>query len=241
MLDQLRVLCFDLDDTLWDVGRVIDGADAAVEAFLQQHYPRIAERHDRSQLRAGRLALAEQQPQLAHDLTWLRTESMRQVAVALGYPDRAGEEAFEVFIAARNKVEFYPDVLPALEHLGQRFRLASLSNGNADLARVGIDQHFAVSFSARQLGVAKPDPRSFGAVVTALGVSPSQVAYVGDDPDIDVVGARAAGLRTVWIHRGRRDWPAALAAPDLAVADLAALTEWASAVSPGTVGRSPRE
>ena len=57
---------------------------------------------------------------------------------AAGYAESACEEALEVFLAARNRVEFFDDVRPALERLRARYRLFALSNGNADLERCGI-------------------------------------------------------------------------------------------------------
>jgi FMN hydrolase / 5-amino-6-(5-phospho-D-ribitylamino)uracil phosphatase len=222
MLQDLRALCFDLDDTLWDVQSVLTHAEGRVAEFLAERYPRLAV-HSRDSLRAARLELSLAEPGRAHDLTWLRIESMRRAAIAADYPGAVGEECFEVFIAARNQVQLYDDVLPALDALGRRYALATLSNGNADLVRIGLAPRFAATLSARDVGVAKPQRGAFEAVTRALGLDPAEVAYVGDDPHVDVVGARAAGLRTVWINRNGRDWPDEAAAADLTVTDLAEL------------------
>jgi putative hydrolase of the HAD superfamily len=148
MLHDLQVLCFDLDDTFWDVRQVLDRAEQRVAAFLALRYPRLAQRYTRADLLAARQRLAAAEPALAHDMTWLRTETMRRLAVAEGYPDAAGAEAFDVFIVARNEVELFPDVRPALERLSARFRLATLSNGNADLHRIGLAPLFTVMLNA---------------------------------------------------------------------------------------------
>ncbi|MFO1428289.1 MAG: HAD family hydrolase [Steroidobacteraceae bacterium] len=224
MLQAVRALCFDLDDTFWDVQRVLARAEGRVAEFLAQHYPRLASL-DREQHRAARIELAREAPQRSHDLTWLRTEAMRRLARTAGYPDAVGEQAFAVFIEARNEVELFDDVLPALGRLRSRYVLATLSNGNADLARIGIAEHFTVRLSARDVGVAKPHRDAFAAVAHALGLAAGEVAYVGDDPHTDVAGARAAGLRTVWINRRGLPWPDAAGEPDLVVADLAELAQ----------------
>lgn len=151
MLDGLKVLCFDLDDTFWDIRRVLERAEQRVAHFLGERYPKLA-RHSRSDLLAARMALAREMPERAHDLTWLRTETLRRLAVDDGYPDHVGAEAFDVFIAARNEVELFPDVRPALERLAARYTLATFSNGNADLDRIGLAPMFSVSLNAERVG-----------------------------------------------------------------------------------------
>jgi len=220
MFHDLQVLCFDLDDTFWDVRQVLDRADQRVGAFLEQRYPRLARNYSRADVLAARMRLAATEPDKAHDLTWLRTETMRRLACDQGYHDGVGAEAFEVFIVARNEVELFPDVRPALERLAGRFRLASLSNGNADLHRIGLAPLFTVMLNSARIGVAKPHPEAFAAVARELGCEPARMLYVGDDPHADVLGARAAGLRTAWVNRRGAAWPDIGPAADLEIASL---------------------
>jgi putative hydrolase of the HAD superfamily len=229
MFHDLQVLCFDLDDTFWDVRQVLERAEQRVAVFLAERYPRLAERYTRADLFAARQRVAAAEPGRAHDMTWLRTETMRRLAVGEGYPDAAGAEAFEVFIAARNEVELFPDVRPALDRLAARFRLATLSNGNADLHRIGLAPLFDVMLNAAGVGVAKPHPEAFVAVARALGCEPGRMLYVGDDPHADVLGARAAGLRTAWVNRRGMPWPDIGQAADL---EIAGLHDLVAALSP---------
>jgi putative hydrolase of the HAD superfamily len=137
---------------------------------------------------------------------------------------------WEIYFAARNRVELYPDSLPALERIGARWPLVSLTNGNADLQRIGLHTHFAHHVCARDSGVAKPDPRIFLAAAERLGVAPAQILHVGDDPVMDMVGARDAGLRTAWINRDGLPWPGELGAPpELDLRDMTALADWLEA------------
>ena len=117
------------------------------------------------------------------------------------------EEAFRVFDRARNQVELFADVLPALERLGRGFRLLTLTNGNADLEQVGIAHHFAANYSARELGVAKPDTEIFIAVCEREGLTPEEILHVGDHPENDIIAARAAGMAAVWVNRQGQRWP----------------------------------
>ena len=71
MLDGLQVLCFDLDDTFWDVRRVLDRAEQRVAAFLAIRYPRLA-RHSRQEFIAARMALATVSPPMPESKTRMR-------------------------------------------------------------------------------------------------------------------------------------------------------------------------
>lgn len=224
-LGELRAIAFDLDNTLWDVGPVIVRAEQRLHAWLREHCPRITERVSIEEMRAARELLARNEPHNAHDFTYLRISALAAHARACGYEEAVAERAFQVFFAARNELQPYADVQPALEHLRSRYALASLTNGNADLELIGLASLFSVSLNARQIGTAKPHPRCFQQLARDLRLQPRNILYVGDDPLLDVEAARACGLRTAWMNRSHTPWPADLERADLNVADCIHLTE----------------
>ncbi|MFF3513353.1 HAD family hydrolase [Streptomyces sp. NPDC002573] len=100
----------------------------------------------------------------------------------------------------------FPDVLPVLDALAASHRHAVLSNSSVHiqeykLRTLGVRDRFEAVLCAAELGVSKPDARAFRAACDALGLTPRQVAYVGDHPEIDGRGAAEAGLLSVWIDR----------------------------------------
>jgi putative hydrolase of the HAD superfamily len=216
-------VCLDLDDTLWEVGPVLERAERALMAWLDLHCPRVTALHDLASMRRLRARVAEEFPGMGHDFTFLRREALLRHARQAGYPESVADQAFEVFYSMRNRVEPFADVVPALERLGRRYRLMSLSNGNADLGVIGLAPFFEHSVAAREAGAAKPDRRIFESLLDRAGLEPGQVAYVGDDPLADVEGARSAGLHAVWMDRFGRAWPDGLAPPACRVRDLAEL------------------
>jgi putative hydrolase of the HAD superfamily len=163
----------------------------------------VADSQARSALRQQ---VMDAHPDLHHDLSHQRQELIRLALHQCGEDTAHAPEAFEVFFAERNRVDFYVDALPALAQLAARFPVLAVSNGNADLARVGVDHLFAGSVSARDAGVAKPDGRIFAAAASRLGLAPEQVLHVGDDPALDVLGALAAGMQAVWVNRDGKPW-----------------------------------
>lgn len=220
-MTQTRVLSLDLDDTLWPVGPVIAAAEAALYDWIKLRHPDAARGHDAGSMRAMRERLAAEFPERSHDLTFLRHRALAAQFEAAGSPASACDEAMEVFLAARNRVEFYDDVRPALERLRADYRLFAVSNGNADLGRCGIGDLFDGHITAIAAGAAKPDARIFAALTRMAGVSAGAITHVGDDPLTDVVGARQAGLRPIWLNRGgAREWPAALAPPERTISSL---------------------
>ena len=220
----IRAICFDLDNTLWEIEPVLNRAERILADWLERRYPRIRERFTAAEVLEVRAALLAEQPHQAHDLSFLRRETIARCATEVGYKRDMAHEAFSVWHAARNQVEPYAEVIPALEKLKARFRLASLSNGNADLKVIGLAHHFEVTLSAGALGYAKPDPRAYTALAEALTLKPAEILFVGDEPHADVAGPRTAGMQTVWVNRGGVVWPDALPAADASVTDLAGLT-----------------
>ncbi|HZX72109.1 MAG TPA: HAD family hydrolase [Rhodanobacter sp.] len=226
----ILALTLDLDDTLWPVLPALERADQAVDAWLQQHHPEIARAWPITAMRELRARVAVERLDLAHDFTAQRQLTLQHVFEASGIAEAPIDTLWEIYFAARNQVELYPDSLPALERIAARWPLASLTNGNADLARVGIERHFVHHVCASEHGAAKPDRGIFLAAAALLGVAPADLLHVGDDPAMDVHGAREAGLRSAWINRERRPWPTDMGPPpELDLPDMSALADWLEA------------
>ncbi len=222
-LDRIRAISLDLDDTLWPIWPTIERAEKVLHEWLAINAPMTAALFSSPEaLREIRQQVGQQRTDLKFDLSALRRESIRLALYRAGDDPRLAEHAFDVFFAERQKVELFPDALPALEFLSERFPLVSLSNGNADLEKVGLAPHFAAAISAREFGVGKPDARIFHAAAGAVGLQPHEVLHVGDDVLMDVLGARNAGMQAVWVNRVLAPWPHP-EKPDLEVAGLAEL------------------
>jgi 2-haloalkanoic acid dehalogenase type II len=220
----LQAVIFDLDDTLWEVGPVIVRAEHAMRDYLAERYPRVLELHTLESMRDLRARMAREHPAMRHDFTWLRLESLRHHAREAGYPESMAEDVFTVFYHVRNQVTLFDDVLPALERLRGRFRLLALSNGNADLAAIGLAGFFEHAVAARDAGVLKPDPRIFALLLERAGVTAEAALHVGDDAVADVEGARRAGITPVWVNRSGAEWPAVASPAPLTVRSLVELT-----------------
>jgi putative hydrolase of the HAD superfamily len=134
-------------------------------------------------MRDARIAIGARYPEISHDLSEVRRRSLRWHAEQGGYPHADVEQGFDVYFAARNQVELYDDVIPALETLTEHYPLIALTNGNADLQHIGLDRFFASTVSSATVKVSKPHPAMFAAASSQAGCSNAEVLHVGDDPN----------------------------------------------------------
>lgn len=199
----IRLVTFDLDDTLWSVDGVIRRAVQETDAWLIQRVPEYGSLSagDRSEIARQ---VAAEHPQVRHDVSKLRLltlrNELRQLGLAFPRADELAAAAFDEFLRWRHRVRFFPGALEVLEQLGEGYLLASLTNGNADYARLGLDRFFSFGLCAADVGVVKPDTRMFRRALERAGVTPSEAVHVGDHPIDDIQGATDAGMASIWVN-----------------------------------------
>lgn len=234
---RIEAITIDLDDTLWPIRPTLVAAEALLARWLEERAPATAASLDPERRASLRRRLLERHPDRAHDVSFLRRESLRLALDEAGEDPRLADPAFEVFLAARQQVEPYGDVDEVLCRWAARYRLVALSNGNADIARIPCGRHFSAAISAHEIGFAKPDPRMFAAASEAAGVPPGHCLHVGDDWHLDIVPARAAGMHVAWVRRpefAHRPVPEESGAADIPAFDsLAAVDRWLHPARPG--------
>ncbi|MEG1325914.1 MAG: HAD family hydrolase, partial [Janthinobacterium sp.] len=143
-----KAILFDLDDTLWPIAPVIAAAEILLHDWLATHAPKVAQQFSSEMLRQHRLTMLNEQPHFHGNLIELRRAGLLSAFEAAGEDPALVDGAIVHFLAARNRVRPYDDVLPGLAWLRQRMLVGSISNGNADLEIIGLAQHFKVSIAA---------------------------------------------------------------------------------------------
>jgi len=215
-----RLLTIDLDDTLWPCGPAIAAAEQALYDWLRLVAPRLTDIYDPASLRLHRGQLMANLPDMAHDLTRVRRESLSALLTEQGYSETLADEAVDLFRQHRNRVEPYRDVMPALSRLSDRYLLVSVTNGNAEVDQTSLSGLFHLSLSAADVGAAKPDPALFIRALDWAGAEPGQCLHIGDDPVRDVEAACQFGIDTVWVNRRGSSWPEGLEPPTFEVTRL---------------------
>jgi FMN phosphatase YigB (HAD superfamily) len=182
----LKVICFDVGYTLIDETRSWLAWAARLDVAPDRLFAVLRETIELGDPQPNRRALEKLRPDL--DFEHERTAIV----------GRPGGSIFSV-------QDLYPDVRPVLLQLQSAgFRLGAAGNMVADsenvLRRAGLPLEFVAS--SERWGVAKPDPEFFRRIVEAAHTRASEIVYIGDRIDNDVIPARKAGMRTVLIRRG---------------------------------------
>ncbi|MFE9954859.1 HAD family hydrolase [Micromonospora sp. NPDC005299] len=226
-----RAVVFDADETLVDLRPAVTGALAAVLEEMRRWTPAAAE-----------VSLADLEADwgaVFGALSAAPVQEIRRAALARSLA-RAGldahlDEFAALFFARRFALTRpFPDALPALAALRPRHLLGFATNGNSRAERCGLAGEFTFELYAHENGLPKkPAPEFYAAVVAAAGIAAEHVVYVGDSPEHDVVAAQRAGLRAVWLNRGRLPRPPGLT-PDAEVSTLAELPDVLGRLEPAT-------
>jgi 2-haloalkanoic acid dehalogenase type II len=230
----IRVITFDLDNTLWDVEPALRRAEEAQRRWLLEHRPGAMEEVDHAALWQLKKALWQAHPEYAHDVSRMRRILLRELQVRAGYAaDEAAagaEAAFAAFLGERQKVELYAEALQVLEALAQRYRLGALTNGNADVYKTDAGEYFDFAFLAEDIGASKPAPDMFHAALARTGAAPHEVLHVGDNPEHDVLGALDVGMRAIWVNADNSAWEHERQ-PDATIGGLRELPEAVAALA----------
>jgi len=232
----IRLVTFDLDDTLWDVAPVIVQAERALQEWLEQRAPALAERYSMMDLKQLMADLVAAEPALAHQISHLRILALEQALQHSGH-DRAeavelARAGFAVFLQARHRVRYFEHVRETLERLSRHYIIGAITNGNADIRRLTLAPYFDFALAAEQLQASKPAPDLFLAALERAGTDPSAAVHVGDHVEHDIQGAQAVGMHTVWVNHERRPWPGGLP-PSATIHRLDQLPQVVAQLAPG--------
>ena len=220
----IKLITFDLDDTLWHTAPAIVGAEALLRDWLTDNAPKLGP-VPVEHLWEIRSRLVEADPTFKHRISALRRQVLFHALQDAGYPvaeaQELAEQAFEVFLHGRHQVEIFPEVHPTLEILAKTFILGVITNGNADVRRLGLADYFAFALCAEDLGIGKPDPAPFLEALKRGGVAPGAAVHIGDHPGDDIAGAQQAGMRAIWYNPAGNPWEA----EKLPDAEISSLTQ----------------
>ncbi|KAA0950487.1 MULTISPECIES: HAD-IA family hydrolase [unclassified Pseudomonas] len=220
----IKLITFDLDDTLWDNVPVIISAEASMREWLATHASLVGEL-PLEKFAGLRQQVLQRYPELKYRISVLRHRVLLHAFEEAGYPQPEATEladaCFEAFIHARHQLTIFPEAEPMLQALGRQYMLGVITNGNADVQRVGLADYFKFALRAEDIGIAKPDARLFQEALQRGGVDASAAVHIGDHPGDDIAGAQQAGLRAIWFNPAGKAWEA----EQLPDAEIRSLTE----------------
>lgn len=202
-LQPVKVISFDLDDTLYDNVPVIAAAEAWLLQALKQHHP------ESTLLGPDNLAAIKRQilladPKLSHDVSALRLRILGQGLQQQGMqPKAAGEmaeEFYQGFLTERGKIQVPEISHQVLTELGQRYQLVVSTNGNLPIENTALAPYFDIVLRAGIDGRMKPAADMFEKLAKQTGVQCSEILHIGDHINTDVLGAVHAGCQAIWLN-----------------------------------------
>jgi len=207
----IKSISFDLDDTLWPLMPNIMEAEKTTNEWIKENFPGTAALLGKQDVIEIRDKLIKKDPNLMNQLSDLRRLMFYELNIRAGYgkeeSENMAEEAFEIYFKGRNTVTFYEGVIETLELLKNDYSLGVVTNGNADLKVIGIDNLFDYIFSAADLNAHKPDPVMFEAVIQKTGLEAKEICHIGDHPINDVQGSFDCGINPIWFNESGSEWP----------------------------------
>ncbi len=225
----IELITFDLDDTLWDNGPVIRLAVEQGYNWLLDRHPELAKIHDVASLDALKEEVRTTVPELESRLSEVRIVTIAQALESVGYdPSTArhlAEQTFDEFNIWRHKIELFEGVEPMLKELAKDYRLAVITNGNADVNKIGLGDYFEFSVHAEHLNRSKPAPEIFHQALQRAGLPSEKTLHVGDNLITDVFGAANVGMRTLWFNPNNIALDEHSPVPDITVTGLDAIPE----------------
>ena len=200
----ITTISFDVDQTLIDTDRVIM---RSMESVRDELIGRVPGERTQSLTVEEMWSIRDREEKgytgNVRDFDEIRRRSFLRMLDHVGYtgPDLS-TRLNEVYLEHRyNDIKPYEDVVPMLDALGPRFKLGLLSNGNNYPEYFGLAERFDFVVYAQDIGIEKPDPRTFQIAVEQAGCGLDQLLHVGDSLETDVAGAQAVGIRAVWLNR----------------------------------------
>lgn len=192
-----KLVLFDLDDTLCDYDTALH---TRIRYAFEPWFPSPDEL----------AAAVRAQVELAD---WEGGEHFSSVFARFGVSDPdAARLARERFLEDRYRgLRLFDDALDVITAVASHVPIGMITNGPSDIQwpkirLLDIEHLFPVIIVSEDVGVWKPDPAIFTIALERSGFAAHEAIYVGDSVVADVPGARAAGIRSVWMNRARRTW-----------------------------------
>ena len=199
----VKVISFDLDDTLYDNVPIMREAETKVQDYIALNYPQTRD-WDLEHWRQRRFELMQADARLSSDMTALRLATLQQGFSEAGVEgaDRAAEKVMEQFHHHRSNFRVPDAAHSVLTELKQHFKLCAISNGNVNCQRIGIANYFDIVIQPEAELKGKPYPDMFSKALNYYQISPAQMLHIGDHPISDILGAHRAGCHSGWFTGG---------------------------------------
>ena len=203
MNKKIKLITFDLDDTLWDNYPTIIKAERETRKWIEGEVGKI-EWGDFNDFLSLRDQLIKDDKSIAWDISKLRKEIFRKKlshVTSEKYRDSIVDKAFEIFISKRHDVKFFGGVKNAIRDLSKKYILGVLTNGNANIYKFDIGKCFEFSISSLEAKDSKPNRAHFDMALTKVkDITFDNMLHIGDHQINDMYAANNLGIDCLWFN-----------------------------------------
>lgn len=222
-LNTIRALSFDLDDTLYDNGPIIEQAEQSIAEFMRSEYLACA-MYDRAYWDQLKNELKADYPALREDVSLCRICMFETGLMRGGMPEAeakiAAQRGFQEFLRVRSQVTVPTQSFELLADIGRHYPVVGITNGNVMPEQIGLSPYFKFVVKAGNGLRMKPAEDLFRHVARELDVAPHEIMHVGDDQYTDVFGAIRNGYQAAWLNTTPERQPALKVLPHLMIYDI---------------------
>tara|TARA_B100000963_G_C22583473_1_gene651959 strand:- start:678 stop:1379 length:702 start_codon:yes stop_codon:yes gene_type:complete len=215
MTKKIKLITFDLDDTLWDNMPTITRAEIDTRKWIEDRVGKIEWGSFEDFLHLREELILEDES-IKWDISKLRKEIFRR-KINHVEPEKFKNDlvnnAFNIFIKKRHEVIFFDGVETAIKELSKKYQLGILTNGNADIFKFDIGKYFNFSISCLEAKDSKPNRSHFDKAKEITKINFNEMLHIGDHQINDIFGAFNLGIETLWFNNNNEKWNQNFAKP----------------------------
>ncbi|MPM02916.1 Pyrimidine 5'-nucleotidase YjjG [bioreactor metagenome] len=199
---------FDLDRTLWDFDRV--SHEVLGELYLELLQPHTTFSfdyfHEHYKVINSGLWEMYRRHEIEKELLRVKRFTLALEVIGLDRPWIANELADKYVQKTAERAYLFPGTIELLDYLkSEGYVISVMTNGFKEvqypkIARSGLGHYFEYLFISEEIGYNKPDIRIFEFALKKMNAKPEKVVFVGDDYEVDIEGAAAAGMDQVFFN-----------------------------------------
>ena len=217
MIKKIKMITFDLDDTLWDNKPTITNAEIETRKWIEDRVGKI-NWGDLNDFLILREDLIKKDPSIAWDISKLRVEIFKakiKEFVSKQECESIAKNAFDFFLKKRHEIRLFSGVEDALSKLSKNYYLGVLTNGNADIKKLDIGKYFQFSISSLEAQDSKPNRSHFDMAKSHIpNLKFNEMLHIGDHQVNDIYGADTLGINVLWFNNNKALWQQNFNKPD---------------------------
>ncbi|HUT82305.1 MAG TPA: HAD family hydrolase [Candidatus Bathyarchaeia archaeon] len=201
--NEIKVITFDGDGTLWDFEKVMRHSLKFVLAALNEIDSEAGSKLDVDMLIVIRNKVAKDLKGITTNLEDIRLQAFIQTLNYIGRPnEELAKFLNEIYLKHRfEDIELFDDVLQTLTQLKKKYTIGLLSNGSSYPDRCGLENIFNFVIFSQDFGIEKPDPRIFEITMKKAQCKVPEILHIGDSLETDIQGAKNVGIKNIWLNR----------------------------------------